>query len=92
MSAPLIHYGSKRVYLADLLDERGSLTIWLVEWREIERGVETKINGSVLAAKWHPSGGPAPTWSGYIGGAFIGYQADNAQDVQGYLLQRAALR
>lgn len=86
----MIPYGAKRVRLVDLLDERGSLRDERVEWREIERGFETKINGSVLAVKWSPSGGPAPTWSGYIAGSFVGYQADNEAEVQSYLLQRAA--
>lgn len=86
----MIPYGAVRVRLVDLLDERGSLREDRVEWREIAGGFETKVNGSVLSARSAPSGGPAPTWSGYIAGSFVGYQADNEQEVMGYLLQRAA--
>ncbi len=90
LAAAIIPYGAKGVRLAELLDEHGSLRPEIVEWRETERGLETKINGSVLTVQSAPSGGPTPTWSGYVAEAFVGYRADSPQEVQGYLLQRAA--
>mgnify|MGYP000889277907 CR=1 FL=1 len=87
----IIKFGAHRVRLSDLLDERGSMVLDRVEWRSTPDGCETKINGSKIAVRQHPSGGPTPTWSGYIDGAFEpGYQADNARDVMARLLQRVA--
>jgi hypothetical protein len=86
----MIAHGAHRVKMADLLDERGSLRVDRVEWRATDHDEETKINGVILAVRVGSSGGPTPTWSGYIGGTFAGVQADNAADVKGMLLQRAA--